>query len=225
MWSSHWWKVSANDHVKLLVRELYLRTRTIMHKCSGLYWRTYNITNLLNTQQNVCQVLNKGIIYLILPWHWQWYVWTCLFSQANSRFAEQFKDIEQALSMATRNQPVDSDSEEQSDTQGNEVPYFDPSDFKAFKQVGLQHHNYRSSFTDRDEINPWWRYQMEKNPHYWPFVRGIHRWPVNSPHKGQWRGALMFSLICAWINAWVNKRDAGDLRRHCAHYDVIVMQR
>ena len=30
---------------------------------------------------------------------------------------------------------------------------------------------------------------------YWPFVRGIHRSPVNSPHKGQWRGALMFSLI------------------------------
>ena len=37
-------------------------------------------------------------------------------------------------------------------------------------------------------------------PRYWPFVRGIHRSPVNSPHKGQWRGALMFSLICAWIN-------------------------
>ena len=33
-------------------------------------------------------------------------------------------------------------------------------------------------------------------PRYWPFVRGIHRSPVNSPHKGQWRGALMFSLIC-----------------------------
>ena len=36
-------------------------------------------------------------------------------------------------------------------------------------------------------------------PRYWPFVRGIHRSPVNSPHKGQWRGALMFSLIYAWI--------------------------
>ena len=34
-------------------------------------------------------------------------------------------------------------------------------------------------------------------PRYWPFVRGIHRSPVNSPHKGQWRGALMFSLMCA----------------------------
>ena len=34
-------------------------------------------------------------------------------------------------------------------------------------------------------------------PRYWPFVRGIHRLSVDSPHKGQWRGALMFSLICA----------------------------
>ena len=40
-------------------------------------------------------------------------------------------------------------------------------------------------------------------PRYWPFVRRIHRSSVNSPHKGQWRGYLMFSLICAWINVWV----------------------
>ena len=51
-----------------------------------------------------------------------------------------------------------------------------------------------------------------------------HRSPVNSPHKGQWRGALMFSLICVWINDWVNNREAGDLRCHRAHCDVIVMQ-
>ena len=61
-------------------------------------------------------------------------------------------------------------------------------------------------------------------PRHWPFVRGIHRSPVNSPHKGQWRGALMFSLICARINGWVNNREAGDLRRHRAHCDVIIMQ-
>ena len=60
-------------------------------------------------------------------------------------------------------------------------------------------------------------------PRYWPFARGIHRSPVNSPHKGQWRGALMFSLICVWINGWLNNREAGDLRRHCAHYGVTVM--
>ena len=48
--------------------------------------------------------------------------------------------------------------------------------------------------------------------------------PLNSPHKGQWRGALMFSLICVWINGWVNNREDGDLRRYRAHCDVIVMQ-
>ena len=58
---------------------------------------------------------------------------------------------------------------------------------------------------------------------YWPYVRGIHRSPVNSPHKGQWRGALMFSLICTRINGWVNNGEAGDWRRHRAHYDVTVM--
>ena len=61
-------------------------------------------------------------------------------------------------------------------------------------------------------------------PRYWPFVRGIHRSPANSPHKGKLRAALMFSLICAWINVWVNNREAGDLRRYRAHYDVIVME-
>ena len=60
-------------------------------------------------------------------------------------------------------------------------------------------------------------------PRYWSLVRGIHRSPVNSPHKGQWRGALMFSLICVWINGWVNNGEACDLRRHRPHYDVIVM--
>ena len=60
-------------------------------------------------------------------------------------------------------------------------------------------------------------------PRYWPFVRGIHRSPVNSPHKGQWRGASMFSLICAWIKGWVNHHEAGGVRRHRAHYYVTVM--
>ena len=71
---------------------------------------------------------------------------------------------------------------------------------------------------NHDDVMKWKHF-----PRYWPFVRGIHRSPVNSPHKDQWRAALMFSLICIWINGWVNYREAGDLRRHRAHYDVIVM--
>ena len=42
-------------------------------------------------------------------------------------------------------------------------------------------------------------------------------------HKGQWRGALMFSLICAWMNGLINNREAGDLRRHRTHYDFTAM--
>ena len=61
-------------------------------------------------------------------------------------------------------------------------------------------------------------------PCYWPFVQGIHRSPVNSQHKGQWRRALMFSLIYTRINGRVNNGEAGDLRRHRAHYDVTVMR-
>ena len=60
-------------------------------------------------------------------------------------------------------------------------------------------------------------------PRYWPFVWGIHWSPVNSPHKGQWRGALMFLRSAPWINGWVNNRGAGDLRRHRAHYDVTLI--
>ena len=70
----------------------------------------------------------------------------------------------------------------------------------------------------RDDVIKWKLF-----PRYWPFVRGIHRSPVNSPHKGQWSGALMFSLICARINDWVNNGEAGDLRRYRTHYDVTVI--
>ena len=70
----------------------------------------------------------------------------------------------------------------------------------------------------------WWRHQMETFSVLLAICAGNSPVPVNSPHKGQWRGALMFSLICVWINGWVNYREAGDLRRYRAHYDVIVMQ-
>ena len=62
-----------------------------------------------------------------------------------------------------------------------------------------------------DDVNKWKHFLR-----YWPFVWGIHRSPFTGefPHKGQWRGALMFSLICAWTNGWMNTRDASDLRCH-----------
>ena len=75
-----------------------------------------------------------------------------------------------------------------------------------------------TSYSSHDSVIKWKHF-----PRYWPFVRGIQRSPVNCPHKCQWRGAVMFSLLCVRRNGWVNNREAGDLRRHRAHYDVIVM--
>ena len=69
----------------------------------------------------------------------------------------------------------------------------------------------------------WWRHQMETFSALLALCAGNSPVPVNSPHRGQWRGALMFSFIYAWINDWVNNREAGDLRRQRGHYDVIVM--
>ena len=88
---------------------------------------------------------------------------------------------------------------------------------------------YSSQGRNHEGVMTWTRFahddviKWNHFPRYWPFVRRIHRYPVNSPHKGQWRGTLMFSLICARINDWVNNREAGDLRRRWAHYDITVM--
>ena len=68
---------------------------------------------------------------------------------------------------------------------------------------------------------------LQKNILQVPLLNHVHRpkvtSPVNSPHKGQWRGALMFSLICSWTSDWASNREAGDLRRHRTDYDVTVM--
>ena len=71
---------------------------------------------------------------------------------------------------------------------------------------------------NHDDVIKWKHF-----PHYYPFVRGSHQSLGDFPHKGQWHRMLMFYLICAWTNDWANTRDAGDLRHHRTHYDVIVM--
>ena len=105
-------------------------------------------------------------------------------------------------------------------------------------------HQRRSAFsrfgitTTTHDIWSWWRHQMET-------FSALMAICANSPHKGRWRGALVFALSCAWRNVWVNNQwrgalifafifawindivnnhEVGDLRRHRAHYDVIVME-
>ena len=69
-----------------------------------------------------------------------------------------------------------------------------------------------------DVIIKWKHY-----PRNWPFVRGIHRWQVDSSYKGQWRGALMSSVICVLTNVWANNVDAGNMRHYRAQYHVTIM--
>ena len=78
--------------------------------------------------------------------------------------------------------------------------------------------NFVAYSTSHDNVIKWKEFLR-----YWPFVQGIHWSPVNSTHKGQWRRALMFSLVGGWTNSWVNNRGAIDLRHHHAHHNVTVM--
>ena len=100
-------------------------------------------------------------------------------------------------------------------------PQFSNIELIFFQNTNVRVTNKKSGYIQywHDDVIKWKHF-----PHNWPFVRGIHRSPVNSLNKGQWREALMFSLICVWINDSVNNREAGDLRRDCTHYDVIVME-
>ena len=71
-------------------------------------------------------------------------------------------------------------------------------------------------------VDIWWRLQMETFSALLALCAGNSPVTGEFSHRGRWRGALMFSLICPWTNGWANNRDAGDLKRHRGHYDVIV---
>ena len=71
----------------------------------------------------------------------------------------------------------------------------------------------------------WWRHQMQTFSSLLALCEG------NSPVTGGFPSQRpvtsgfddFFTLICAWTNGWVDNRDASDLGRHRAHYDVIIM--
>ena len=68
---------------------------------------------------------------------------------------------------------------------------------------------------DHDDVIKWIHF-----PRYWPFVRGIHQSPMkNASDVELW----CFLWSAHWINGWAINHEASDLRRHCTHYDVIVM--
>ena len=79
------------------------------------------------------------------------------------------------------------------------------------------------SLSTEEKTGTWWRHQMDTFSALLALCAGNSLSLVNSLHKGQWRGALIFSLVCAWTNGWANNREAGDLRRQRANYDVTVV--
>ena len=120
-----------------------------------------------------------------------------------------------AITRAPVNKPVrafENHSSEKSSSSRFLFPFF----MARFNEANMSTCKYFKSHAD---VIKWKHF-----PRYWPCARGNHRSPVKSTHNGRWRGALMFSLICAWINGSVNNRKAGDLRRHRVHYDATVMR-
>ena len=82
--------------------------------------------------------------------------------------------------------------------------------------IGIDGRSHSEEIFHDDVIR--WKYF----PHYCPFVREIHRSPVNSPRKGQWRRALMSCLICSRIKTlskqswvWWLETPSHPLWRHC----------
>ena len=71
----------------------------------------------------------------------------------------------------------------------------------------------------------WWRHQMETFSPLLALCAGNSLVPGEFPAQRPVMETLMFSLICVWINDWINNREAADLRCYDAHYDVIVMVR
>ena len=72
---------------------------------------------------------------------------------------------------------------------------------------------------------PWWRYQMEIISALLALCAGNSPVTDEFPSQSPVTRSLDIFFICAWINGWVNNREAGDLRRHHAHYDVTVLLR
>ena len=81
---------------------------------------------------------------------------------------------------------------------------------KTFYTKGVENAFIRQLFAERGVNSTWWHQQMEHFPRYWHFVSGIHRLPVDSVHKGQWRRALCFSKFDLRLNKRLNKQS-----RHC----------
>ena len=81
----------------------------------------------------------------------------------------------------------------------------------------------RPQCVNRPHSRPWWRHQMKTFSALLALCAGNSPVPGEFPAQRPVTRSFDVSLICARINGWVNNGEAGDLRRHRVHYDVIVM--
>ena len=72
-------------------------------------------------------------------------------------------------------------------------------------------------------IDSWRRHQMETFSALLALCAGNSLVTGEIPAKWPVTRSLDVSVICAWINGWVNDREAGDLRHHRAHYNVTLI--
>ena len=75
----------------------------------------------------------------------------------------------------------------------------------------------------RSDNNIWWPHQMKTFSALLAFCAGNSPVTVEFPAQRPVTHSFDVSLVCTWTNSLANNGDAGDLRRHRAHYDVIVM--
>ena len=127
------------------------------------------------------------------------------------------------LALCERNPSVTSGFPSQWDNNSELWSFFDVSLNKLLdKQVisrDFRRHFNADNFVIHDDVIKWKQFPRNR-----PFVRGIHRSPVNSRTKAVTRSFDVF-IDLRRNNDWVNTRETGDLRRYRAHYDVIVMYR
>ena len=92
----------------------------------------------------------------------------------------------------------------------------------AFWDICLLHCGiWLSSYCNTKFSQDWFRHQaiIDYLLQSWSIINEVFWHSFEGSHR-----ALMFSLICAWMNDWVNNREAGDLRHHRAHYDITLMK-
>ena len=155
------------------------------------------LTLLINGNYSLNIVLHKGISFDV------WFI--------NKQVLEEMT-INQPLS--TNHMMRDCHSSYASDDKPSKISkWWDYGMPVGKSQKG--HHQLRKQ---HDDVIKWKHF-----PRNWPLVRGIPQSPVNSLHKGQWCGALMFFFVGVWIIGWLNNREAGDLRRYRVHSDVVLM--